>query len=610
MPTPLSEPSVILKNRYRLNHVIGKGGMGIVYHATDLERDQMSCAVKLLKDSQQTEKIKRRFEEEIRLISTLKSPHIVKVYDVGTFEPNHQFVVMELLKGAPLSDLLKSKEPLGAERGLHIALGIASALEVAHDAGVVHRDLKPANIFVDPTDQGDVIKILDFGIAKDLNREHQLNLTKTGMLIGTPTYMAPESFDDHQVLSTVSDLYAVGLLLYQMIIGRLPFYPHHPKLPDMMKRMPPPLQVCWQHLNLTPLPLRGVPDEINALVLDLLKKKPADRIQSSQELIKKIEYILRLHFQQNYSSATELLPQNLFKQWLDEQPTSTKIEESSSAKTKLNSSADSLSLSAPLDPCLDHQISESSLYNTSALKPIRPIQPLSLKSSPASMAARHDLPLLASPLPPPLPPFPPLPPLPPSVPPSVPPPPLALHQPPDVRVDQASPSSTEVSAQRSTLSSDHIKTIPMDASLQLTPDILSAFTEDHLSSTLALKPSEMKALNAELEKMLTQRTRHDLTEASSPTDSPTEMPVSSPQKSIHERSTLGISQQRFDQIDLSPDRSNTSPPQEQVDYNSTPIDLSSEGRRRQKELFFGLIALLTSMGIIYFLLTYFAFYFK
>jgi hypothetical protein len=389
--------------------------------------------------------------------------------------------------------------------------------------------------------------------------------------------MAPESFDENHSLSTVTDLYAVGLLLHQMIIGRLPFYPHHPSLPDLMKRMPPPLQVCWQHLNLNPLPLRGVPDEINSIVLDLLKKKPEERIQSSHELIKKIERALQLHFQENYSSATELLPQDLFKQWLDDHPTA--------VKAKTGALNDPLSLGAPIDPRLDNQVSESSVYNTSSLKPIRPVQPLPLNTSPASRAARHDLPLVSSPL-------------------------LSVPKPPLLDVSPHQQPSAQMSDDRSPSRRDHIKTVPIHASSHPTLNIFSSLSEEQLSSTLALKPNEMKALNAELEKMLTNRTELDLTELISSKPSAVDKTPPPPQKPIHSRSTLALFQRESDKITLSQARFNASSPQKQIDYNSTPTDLSAERRQKQKELFFGVVALLASMGLVYFLLTYFIFYFR
>jgi serine/threonine protein kinase len=308
-----------IKERYQLQEIIGTGGMGVVFKAYD-HQNQQECAVKLLKMSVHKATTHQRFDEEIRLITKLNSPHIVQVYDTGVTIHHRRFVVMELLHGFPLSKILKSESILDAERALYIALGICTALETAHHIGVIHRDLKPANIFVDPTIDGDVIKILDFGIAKDLNREVSLSLTGTGMLVGTPTYMAPESFNDRSNITVTVDLYAVGLLLYRMIVGHIPFYPNHPNLPKAIQNMPIPIQVCWLHLNYVPPLISNIPKYLALFIAELLQKEPNKRPKDATQVIAKIHYILEQHYPKHHSlNETQVLPKDLFANVISKQ---------------------------------------------------------------------------------------------------------------------------------------------------------------------------------------------------------------------------------------------------------------------------------------------------
>lgn len=308
-----------IKERYQLQEIIGTGGMGVVFKAYD-HQNQQECAVKLLKMSVHKASTHKRFDEEIRLITKLNSPHIVQVYDTGVTIHHRRFVVMELLHGFPLSKVLKNESILDAERALYIALGICTGLKTAHEIGVIHRDLKPANIFVDPTTDGDMIKILDFGIAKDLNREVSLSLTGTGMLVGTPTYMAPESFNDRSNITATIDLYAVGLLLYRMIVGHIPFYPNHPKLPKAIQNMPIPIQVCWLHLNYVPPLISNIPKDLALFIDELLQKKPDKRPTDATQVIAKIHRILEQHYPKYHSlNETQVLPKDLFENVINKQ---------------------------------------------------------------------------------------------------------------------------------------------------------------------------------------------------------------------------------------------------------------------------------------------------
>ena len=334
-----------LNERYLLTDVIGKGGMGIVYQATD-EHEQKICAVKLLRTSKENERLRRRFEEEIRCISKLKSPHVIEVYDAGYTPEQKQFVVMELLEGLPLSEIVSTETVLGVERCLYITHGVLSALMVAHEQGIIHRDLKPENIFSVPKEKGETIKLLDFGIAKDLQRGTVLDLTRVGTLVGTPKYMPPESFEPQHVPTPQTDLYAVGILMYWMISGKVPFYPKHQAIPKQFSKLPHPAQVCWLHKFYTPNPLE-IPSEINELVFSLIQKDPQLRPKSAQECLYQVESLIDEYSASSthkLESPTEILPFQLITDVLNSQRQETLAQQKQQALNEIHN------LSQPMSP--------------------------------------------------------------------------------------------------------------------------------------------------------------------------------------------------------------------------------------------------------------------
>ena len=301
----------VIAGRYEVGAHLGSGGMGVVYEVRDLERQGARCALKVLKAPHENEQARLRFEEEVRCASKLSSPHIVEIYGTGNLPDERPFVVMELLHGAPLLDMIQVEPRLGVERALHIARGLLLALRVAHEAGVVHRDLKPANVYVDSSAQGDVVKILDFGIAKDLSRAEDLGLTRTGMLVGTPSYMSPERFSATEPVTPSTDLYAVGLMLYRMLTGEPLVYAQHPALPPEMRRMPKPLQICWLHLHLIP-PRVMAPQPLADLIARLLSKTPQERPSAREALRVVVRLLAEYGWAQPEETAS--LPGALFEE--------------------------------------------------------------------------------------------------------------------------------------------------------------------------------------------------------------------------------------------------------------------------------------------------------
>ena len=279
-----------INNHYLLTEVLGEGGMGIVFKAEDLNLSRRLCAIKILKGQTTDPNEAKRFEAELQIISRLRSPHVVQVLNKGYFEGHRLYIVMELLEGEPLSTLIKTNGALEVKRVIQISKGILAGLSEAHDFGVVHRDLKPANIFITRSRAGDEItKVLDFGIAKDTNKDDVSGLTSASMIIGTPKYMAPEQFMKNDT-DQRTDLYAVGLLLYQMLCGYPPYVPDSDLVPDTLRTMPNEFKVGWLHLNADPKPLEVFPP-LWDLCKRLLEKQPDARPKGAADVIAELSEI-------------------------------------------------------------------------------------------------------------------------------------------------------------------------------------------------------------------------------------------------------------------------------------------------------------------------------
>jgi serine/threonine protein kinase len=264
---------------YRLLEEISTGGMGTVYKAKH-ELIGRPAAVKLLRaDLDTRQEIIDRFFNEARAATAIRHPGIVEIFDFGYTEDGHGYLVMELLVGKTLkraiADVGRYTEPEAAA----IARGIASALKAAHAQGIYHRDLKPDNVFLVPDLEGTTgsvrPKVLDFGIAK--LTEDGAGHTKMGMLIGTPSYMAPEQAREASAVDHRADLYSLGCILYEMLTGRPPFVSEGAG------------EIVAMHLMDEPMPPRSLESHItpamDAIVLRLLEKDPAKRFQSAGELM-------------------------------------------------------------------------------------------------------------------------------------------------------------------------------------------------------------------------------------------------------------------------------------------------------------------------------------
>jgi serine/threonine protein kinase len=267
-----------LDEKYRLVERLGTGGMGTVYRATHLLIDR-PVAIKVLNPRfVEDEEAQARFRREARAAGRLQHSNAVAVTDFGSTSDGFVYIVMELLEGRTLRDLLAREAPLDTARAVSIMLQTAAAVAAAHEAGIIHRDLKPANIFiVQRKDAPPFVKVLDFGIAKladSLDDDDPKTLTAVGVMIGTPKYMSPEQCDGGP-LTPASDVYSLGIILYEMLTGTTPFTGTSP------------LAIALKHSREEPRPPREwvvtIPPAIEALVLGALEKNPEDRPQNAAE---------------------------------------------------------------------------------------------------------------------------------------------------------------------------------------------------------------------------------------------------------------------------------------------------------------------------------------
>ncbi|MGN0621153.1 MAG: Stk1 family PASTA domain-containing Ser/Thr kinase [Porcipelethomonas sp.] len=262
-----------LDGRYEITELIGEGGMADVYKAVDVI-DGKEVAVKILKkEFAESEEFLRRFRNESKAIAVLSHPNIVKIYDVG-FSEKIQFIVMEYIDGITLKEYMESEQVLNWKDSVHFVTQILRALQHAHERGIVHRDIKPQNImmFTDGT-----IKVMDFGIAKFAREEGK---TATDQAIGTVHYISPEQARG-DVTDAKSDLYSVGVMLYEMLTGQKPFDTDNP------------VSIAVMHMqNIAELPRHinpNIPEPIEEIIVHAMEKNPEDRYQTATEMIRDID---------------------------------------------------------------------------------------------------------------------------------------------------------------------------------------------------------------------------------------------------------------------------------------------------------------------------------
>ncbi len=290
MLAPVADPYLgrDIAGQFRVIEKIGSGGMGSVYKAEQPEMRRF-VAIKVLHSRYLSRQdLVTRFKREARAMSHLSHPNTARVFLYGQLEDGACYFVMEYLEGKNLAQTVRREGPMEPLRAINVMIQACGALEEAHRGGIVHRDLKPENIFL--TSQGgiaDFPKVLDFGLAKVSERQMRpgsLILTQEGMVFGTPEFMSPEQARG-ETLDGRSDIYSLGVILYELLTGKLPFDANQP------------MEYIQKHIKEPPIPLsvrtpdRQFPPGLEAVMMKALAKKPDDRFDSAAELASALKHV-------------------------------------------------------------------------------------------------------------------------------------------------------------------------------------------------------------------------------------------------------------------------------------------------------------------------------
>src|SRR5215213_1848507 len=276
---PDSLVGTTLAGKYRIDERLNEGGMGTVYRGTHVLMEK-TVAIKVLRPSLAAdEKIVARFSREARAASRISHPNALTVTDFGEDETGNVFLVMEFLSGKTLKAVIRDEGPLPLPRVVDITRQIGDALNAAHAQGVVHRDLKSDNIMLVDTMTGDHAKVLDFGIAKinEPDGATDTGLTAPNLVIGTPQYMSPEQCAQNAEIDARSDIYSLGVILYEMMVGHVPFSGESPTI-VMMKHLQEPVPSVLEERD-------DVPAPVGRVVARAMAKVPGDRYQTVAELV-------------------------------------------------------------------------------------------------------------------------------------------------------------------------------------------------------------------------------------------------------------------------------------------------------------------------------------
>ena len=275
----------LLDEKYLVEYVIGEGGMGVVYRGKQVNIDR-KIAIKVFNPETCSDKeCMDRFVNEAKFAAVIGHANIIKIYNFGYIDEMVPYIVMEYLEGESLGQALSQDRVLSTERAIDIALQILDALHAVHASNIVHRDLKPENVFLSRQTGGfELVKLLDFGISR-LERTEDMDrrLTEAGRMYGTPYYASPEQAEGDIDVDHRADLYSVGVLLYEMLAGKLPFRAksYAALLVDILTKPPP-----------DPRDMTGtIPSDVVTIIFNALEKKPENRYQSAKAMIRDLERV-------------------------------------------------------------------------------------------------------------------------------------------------------------------------------------------------------------------------------------------------------------------------------------------------------------------------------
>jgi eukaryotic-like serine/threonine-protein kinase len=265
--------------QYTLEEKIGEGGMGEIYRARHAMLRRPTAVKLLLGDG--SEQQLRRFEKEVQLTARLTHPNTISIYDYGRTPDDVFYYAMELLEGMTLEELVERHGPLPPGRVIHLLLQVCGALQEAHRIGLIHRDVKPANIFLCRRgDIPDFVKVLDFGLVRDIKSGQNASQTNVNAVVGTPLYMSPEAIVEPDSVDTLTDVYALGCVAYFLLTGAAPFHGNTV------------VEVCVHHLHSAPTPpseIAHVPADLERVILACLQKTKEARPPSAQALARLLE---------------------------------------------------------------------------------------------------------------------------------------------------------------------------------------------------------------------------------------------------------------------------------------------------------------------------------
>jgi eukaryotic-like serine/threonine-protein kinase len=269
----------LLSGKYRIDERLSAGGMGTVYRGTHVLMDKTVAIKVLLPTLAADEKIVARFSREARAASRISHPNALSVTDFGEAEGGIVFLVMEYLSGRTLKDVIQNDGPMPLDRAIGIMRQVGDALKAAHDQGVVHRDLKSDNIMLISTTVGDHPMVLDFGIAKIIEPDVDVDsgLTAPNLVIGTPQYMSPEQCSQAGEIDARTDVYSFGVILYEMLVGHVPYTGESPTI-VMLKHMQDAVPSVLDERE-------DLPASIDRIVARAMAKQPEDRYQSINDLL-------------------------------------------------------------------------------------------------------------------------------------------------------------------------------------------------------------------------------------------------------------------------------------------------------------------------------------